>query len=50
MDALLQELEAEKTKNPIAPTDRGRGFVPDKKGSFVDPGDEHLTTNIFVGK
>lgn len=24
------------------------GFVPDKKGSFVDPGEEHLTTNIFV--
>lgn len=50
MDALLMELEAEKSMNPIVTTDRGRGFVPDKKGSFVDPGDEHLTTNIFVGK
>mmetsp|Transcript_90224 Transcript_90224/g.260137 ORF Transcript_90224/g.260137 Transcript_90224/m.260137 type:complete len:161 (+) Transcript_90224:49-531(+) len=45
MDALLQELEAEKlkvTKEPYR-------FVPDKKGSFVDPSEEHLTTNIFVG-
>ena len=24
-------------------------FEPEKKGSFVEPGEEHLTTNIFVG-
>ena len=45
MDALLKELEAEKNK---LPKDQHR-FVPDKKGSFVDPSEEHLTTNIFVG-
>jgi RNA recognition motif-containing protein len=43
MDALLQELEAEKVTSPSRP------FVPQKKGSFVQPGQEHLTTNIFVG-
>ena len=42
MDALLQELEAEKHREH----DR---FVPEKKGSFVEPSEEHLTTNIFVG-
>ena len=52
MDALLQELEAE--KNSKAPTRKEQQqhyhrFVPDKKGSFVDPSEEHLTTNIFVG-
>ena len=46
MDALLQELEQEK-KN--VDTGRDRAFVPVKKGSYVDPGDEHITTNIFVG-
>ena len=46
MDALLQELEQEKKK--IKPG-RDRAFVPVKKGSYVDPGDEHITTNIFVG-
>jgi hypothetical protein len=50
MDALLQELEVEKSKRPISIHDRNRGFVPHKTGSFVDPGEEHLTTNIFVGK
>lgn len=45
MDALLQELEAEKKRAPLKP-DR---FVPEKKGSFVDPAESHLTTNIFVG-
>jgi len=45
MDALIQELEAEKDQIPK----KTRRFVPDKKGSFVDPGEEHLTTNIFVG-
>lgn len=43
MEALLQELEAEKASAVIHP------FVPEKKGSFVQPGQEHLTTNIFVG-
>jgi hypothetical protein len=45
MDALLQELEAEKQKV----SKELYRFVPDKKGSFVDPSEEHLTTNIFVG-
>jgi len=45
MDALLQELEADKQKVAKEPY----RFVPDKKGSFVDPSEEHLTTNIFVG-
>lgn len=49
MDALLQELEEEKSRVPIT-QECGRGFVPEKKGSFVDPEEEHLTTNIFVGK
>jgi RNA recognition motif. (a.k.a. RRM, RBD, or RNP domain) len=46
MDALLMELAAEKHKARSEPP---RHFVPDKKGSFVEPGEEHLTTNIFVG-
>lgn len=46
MDALIQELEAEKDQQIPKKT---RRFVPEKKGSFVDPGEEHLTTNIFVG-
>jgi hypothetical protein len=45
MDALLQELEAEKQKVATEPS----RFVPEKKGSFVHPSEEHLTTNIFVG-
>lgn len=45
MDALLQELEAEKNKIP----GEQQTFVPDKKGSFVEPSEQHLTTNIFVG-
>ena len=24
-------------------------FAPDKKGSYVEPGMEHLTSNLFVG-
>ena len=47
MDALLLELEVEKSRRPVQ-QDR-RAFVPEKKGSFVDPSEEHLTTNIFVG-
>lgn len=46
MDALLQELEQEK-KHIDHVTTRER--PPIKKGSFVDPGEEHITTNIFVG-
>jgi hypothetical protein len=45
MDALLQELEAEKNKIPR----EQHKFVPEKKGSFVEASEEHLTTNIFVG-
>jgi len=45
MDALLQELEAEKDQIPK----KTKRFVPEKKGSFVDPEEEHLTTNLFVG-
>jgi len=45
MDALLQELETEKPRVSREPS----RFIPDKKGSFVDPSEEHLTTNIFVG-
>lgn len=46
MDALLQELEAEKEQSNFR---KEPSFVPDKKGSFVEPWEEHLTTNIFVG-
>jgi hypothetical protein len=46
MDALLQELKAE--KNRASPADPHR-FIPEKKGSFVDQAEEHLTTNVFVG-
>jgi hypothetical protein len=45
MDALLQELEAEKNRIPR----EQHKFVPEKKGSFVEASEEHLTTNIFVG-
>lgn len=45
MDALLQELEAEKERVPK----KSKRFIPEKKGSFVTPGEEHLTTNLFVG-
>jgi RNA recognition motif-containing protein len=45
MDALLSELEYEKNNISIKP----HRFVPEKKGSFVEPGEELLTTNIFVG-
>lgn len=51
MDALLEELEEEKkrfnsVKNKSSDSQR---FIPEKKGSFVDPEEEHLTTNVFVG-
>lgn len=29
--------------------DGGSNFAPQKKGSYVEPGMEHLTTNLFVG-
>ncbi len=45
MDALIQELEAEKDQAPK----KSKRFIPEKKGSFVSPGEEHLTTNLFVG-
>ena len=45
MDSLIQELEIEKT----AVLGEPRGFVPKKRGSYVDPEEEHLTTNLFVG-
>ncbi|KAL9184423.1 hypothetical protein ACHAXT_002509 [Thalassiosira profunda] len=63
MDALLQELQTAKPSDVAAP--RGRddyygsveeanypgehGFAPIKKGSYVEPGQEHLTSNLFVG-
>jgi hypothetical protein len=49
MDALLLELAAEQKKLPAGDSSRYNKFVPEKKGSFIDPGEEHLTTNIFVG-
>lgn len=49
MEALLQELEAEKQKVERVGSKDPHRFVPEKKGSFVDPSEEHLTTNIFVG-
>lgn len=45
MDSLIQELEVEKSAILGEP----RAFVPNKRGSYVDPGEEHLTTNLFVG-
>lgn len=45
MDALIHELETKKT----SARSRGDNFIPEKKGSYVEPGDEHLTTNLFVG-
>lgn len=55
MEALLKELEYDAssvaaensyTSNNIMFND---GFVPHKKGSFVEAGEELSTTNIFVG-
>jgi len=47
MDALLNELKAETPVISLAASKQS--YVPDKKGSFVEPGEEHLTTNVFVG-
>jgi U2-associated protein SR140 len=44
MEAVLQQLEVD-----TACSSNKRPFVPEKMGSFVQPGEEHLTTNIFVG-
>ena len=61
MDAMLKELqEAEQQQQssggpaaghygPAAGHRSGRLPPPDKKGSYCEPGTEHLTTNIFVG-
>jgi RNA recognition motif-containing protein len=53
MDALLLELETEKKRAAAAEPPRSIRAAPDRnqqtRGSFVDPGDELLTTNIFVG-
>lgn len=61
MDALLQELQTTKPSDPSTARGEdygsiqdgdyyGRGdFAPHKKGSYVEPGMEHLTTNLFVG-
>ena len=55
MDAILLELEAEKSRVHHHPSGsetsaaRGGHTTARKKGSFVDDGDEHITTNIFVG-
>jgi U2-associated protein SR140 len=50
MDALLEEL-ADSAVQSRTEEPRRRGGSQDirKKGSFVEPGEEHLTTNIFVG-
>lgn len=55
MDALLQELEAERMRaesSEMSSTNKNKNprHGPERtRGSFVDPGDEYLTTNIFVG-
>ena len=52
MDAILLELEAEKGRVHSSGASAARGGSQNtarKKGSFVDDGDEHITTNIFVG-
>jgi RNA recognition motif. (a.k.a. RRM, RBD, or RNP domain) len=52
MEAILMELEAETTTRAGGsgkPHRRTHLPPPRTGGSFVDPGDEHCTTNIFVG-
>ena len=65
MDALLEELQSTKPTDPATSqvedygsiyahesSYHGDGFdrpPPQKMGSYVEPGQEHLTTNIFVG-
>jgi len=49
MDALLMELEAEKDRVSKEPARAGGGPARKQKGSYVEDGDEYVTTNIFVG-
>jgi hypothetical protein len=59
MDALLKELEYDASiENAVTGTatittttnpQYTDGFVPNKKGSFVEAGEEYSTTNVFVG-
>jgi hypothetical protein len=60
MDAILLELESETTNRVSKSSDMSRHrhrsnnlierpMQQRSGGSFVDPGDEHMTTNIFVG-
>jgi RNA recognition motif-containing protein len=50
MDSLLQELEREKSFALNNTDTRSTTvFVPNKRGSYVEPSEEHLTTNLFVG-
>lgn len=49
MDSLLQELEQEKKQITNRRGSDHRDFVPVKKGSFVQAGEEGTTTNIFIG-
>lgn len=49
MEAILLELEAEALRNKSGNENPQRRTHPRTGGSFVDPGDEHCTTNIFVG-
>jgi hypothetical protein len=43
LDALVKELS---TQTSALPTGRRDGSI---RGSFVQPGEEHVTTNVFVG-
>ena len=45
MDALLQELQ----ETPIVEASATSANIPEKTGSYCFPGEEHSTTNIFVG-
>ena len=45
MDALIHELK----RKPYNSEPSQSAYVPDKKGSYVQPGEEKFTTNIFVG-
>eukprot|EP00978_Attheya_sp_CCMP212_P025302 scaffold81061_cov58-Attheya_sp.AAC.3 len=59
LDALLQELQETKQQEPSSyygPGGSGSGSGSnshsrplEKMGSYVEPGEEHLTTNVFVG-
>ena len=65
MDALLQELQSTKPSDPATSKGEDYGSIyaheasyhgdgydrppPQKMGSYVEPGQEHLTSNMFVG-